>query len=389
MSENSATIPAETRVPVCDPRAAYRAHQAEIDAAVAQVLDRGSYILGPEVAAFEREFADYLGAAHAVGVASGTDGLQLALRACGVGPADVVLTVSHTAVATVAAIELAGAVPILVDVDAATYTMDPASLEDALRNCRGKLPPSAQPKALVPVHLYGHPADMDALMHIAGRYGLSVIEDCSQAHGATFNGRKVGTFGDAAVFSLYPTKNLGGFGDGGVVSTNDPARAERIRLLRQYGWGERYHSQLPGLNSRLDELQAAILRVRLRYLDQENSSRRTVAQAYDQRLSASALRIPHQDPRAASVYHQYVVRVPDRDRLRDRLQQRGIGTLIHYPLAVHQQDAYRGRLPQVVPLEHTETAAREILSLPMYPQLSRESVETVAAAVASLLAESV
>jgi dTDP-4-amino-4,6-dideoxygalactose transaminase len=361
-----------------DPGAAYRARRAEIDEAVRRVLQSGWYILGREVESFEGEFAAYLGAAHAVGVASGTDGLHLALRACGVGPGDAVVTVSHTAVATVAAVELAGAVPVLADIDRDSYTMDPQSLDDALRSCAGDPRLGGRVKAVVPVHLYGRPADMVAIRDIARRHDLRGIEDCSQSHGAAVGGKKVGTLGDVGVFSLYPTKNLGALGDAGIVSTNDARLAERLRLLREYGWRQRNHSELPGLNSRLDELQAAVLRVRLRHLDKGNAARRALAALYDDALTGSPLVPPARDPETPSVYHQYVIRCARRDELRARLGESGVQTLIHYPEAVHQQPAYRDRLPRVVPLERTQAAVAQILSLPMYPELPPGAVRRVA-----------
>jgi len=357
-----------------DPKANYLAHKREIDEAIRQTLDRGWYILGQQTSAFEREFAEYLGAKHCVGVANGTDALHLALRACGVGSGDVVITVSHTAVATVAAIEMAGATPLLVDIDPASFTINPESVEDAIKSWRGQ----GKIKAIMPVHLYGHPADMQAITSIARRYDLKVIEDCAQAQGATINGVKAGTFGDAAGFSFYPTKNLGALGDGGAVATNDPEVAERARLLREYGWRERYVSDIPGFNSRLDELQSAILRVKLKYLDEENARRREIALVYDERLAATSLRLPQRRGGIGHVYHQYVVRSDERDRLREYLRERGIGALVHYPAPVHLQPAYRDRIAvhrNALPV--TEQAARQVLSLPMYPFLTDAEVERV------------
>ena len=279
-----------TQIPFLDLTAAYRRLQAEIDAALGRVAAGGRYILGDEVAAFESEFAAYLGLDHAVGVASGTDAVMLALRACGVGPGDEVITVSHTAVATVAAIELCGATPRLVDIDAATFTMAPAAFAAAL---------TPRTKAMIVVHLYGNPADMDAIIPIARAHGLAVIEDCAQAHGARYRGRLVGALGDVAAFSFYPTKNLAALGDGGAVATNRPEIADRLRQLRQYGWRERYISEIPGTNSRLDELQAAVLRVRLRRLDEENDARRRLAAAYTQALAG----LPVTTPYALSLIH--------------------------------------------------------------------------------------
>jgi dTDP-4-amino-4,6-dideoxygalactose transaminase len=361
-----------------DPKANYFAHKREIDEAVRQTLESGWYILGKQVSAFEREFAACLGAGHCVGVANGTDALHLALRAVGVGAGDTVITVAHTAVATVAAIEMAGALPLLVDIDPSTFTINPEAIDDAIKTHRDQL----RIRAIIPVHLYGHPADMAAICDIARRYGLKVVEDCAQSHGAMINGVKTGTFGDVAAFSFYPTKNLGALGDGGAVVTNDAEAAERVRLLREYGWRERYVSDVAGFNSRLDELQAAILRVKLKYLDDENARRREIARMYGERLAAPSLRRPVCLSEAESVYHQYVVRCDERDRLRDYLREQGVGALIHYPVPVHLQPAYQSRAPVhrgVLP--ETELAARQVLSLPMHPHLSQEQVERVCEAI--------
>jgi len=357
-----------------DPKANYLAHKHEIDEAVQQTLDSGWYILGEQVSEFEREFAGYLDARHCVGVANGTDALHLALRAVGAGAGDTVITVAHTAVATVAAIEMAGALPLLVDIDPATFTISPEAVEDAVKNHRDQL----HIKAILPVHLYGHPADMRAICDLARRYDLKVVEDCAQAHGATMDGLKVGVFGDAAAFSFYPTKNLGALGDGGAVVTNDTEVAERVRLSREYGWRERYVSDVAGFNSRLDELQAAILRVKLKYLDEENARRREITRIYDDRLAPASLRLPKRLGGVGSVYHQYVARCDERDGLREYLREQGVGTLVHYPVPVHLQPAYQNRVPVhrgVLPM--TERAARQVLSLPMHPQLSDAQVERV------------
>jgi dTDP-4-amino-4,6-dideoxygalactose transaminase len=361
------------QIPQSDPQASYLAHRAEIDAAIAQVLVSGRYILGPEVDAFEREFASYLGVAQVIGVANGTDALTIALRACGIVPGDAVATVSHTAVATVAAIELAGAVPVLADIDPATFTIDCDSLEALLRRRRDI-------RAIVPVHLYGHPANMPDVMELARRHGAKVIEDCAQSHGAAIGNRKTGAWGDAAAFSFYPTKNLGAIGDGGAVTTNDPTVADRVRAYREYGWKDRYVSETAGANSRLDELQAAILRVKLKYLDSANARRREIAEAYSAALAGTGLRLPRCAPDAVHVHHQYVVRSGCRDAVRESLRARGIGTLVHYPVPVHLQPAYRGRIDHE-PLDRTEAAALEILSLPMYSELSRDAPARVGAAV--------
>lgn len=359
-----------------NPQASYLAHAAEIDSAVQRVLRSGWYILGEEVAAFEREFAAYIGVSTALGVGSGTEALHLALRAGDIGAGDVVITVSHTAVATVAAIELAGAVPVLVDIDPETYTLDVTRLEETIAAHRDRV------KAIIPVHLYGHPADMPRIMEIAVRHKLLVIEDCAQCHGATLNGRKTGTWGHMAAFSFYPTKNLGALGDGGALVTNDAALAERATLLRQYGWRERYISELAGLNTRLDEIQAAILRVKLRYLDADNARRRQIAETYTGALSKTHLILPPASTQARHVFHQYTVRSPQRDKLQAALKKSGVGAAILYPQPVHLQPAYRGRLMQSAGwLGHTERVCGELLCLPMHPHLSEAEVARVVDAV--------
>lgn len=352
-----------------NPRAQYLAHKAEIDAAIGDVLEQGRYILGGEVAAFETEFAAFVGVRHAVGVGSGTEALHIALRSLGLEPGDEVVTVSHTAVATVAAIELAGYVPVLVDIDPDFYTLDPALFERAI---------TPRTKAVVVVHLYGQAADLEPILEISRRHGLRVIEDCAQAHGASYRGRRVGTWGDAACFSFYPTKNLGAIGDGGMVVTGDAAVAERARLLREYGWGgERYVSRVAGLNSRLDEIQAAILRVKLRHLDEDNRTRARLAATYDAMLGGGSLALPRRRPDTEHIYHLYVVRSSRRDELRAHLQSAGVSALVHYPVPVHLQPAYRQRLRGVDALTVTERASREVLSLPIYPELPEDDIATV------------
>ena len=359
-------------IPQSNPLANYLAHRDEIDEAIRRTLESGWYILGHEVASFEAEFAAYLGAHQAVGVSSGTAALYLALRACDIGPGAQVLTVSHTAVASVAAIELTGATPLLVDIEPAFFTMKAAALEETIEMYQGSI------KAIVPVHIYGHPAPMTDIVRIAARHGIRVIEDCAQAHGAEWEGRKVGTFGDIAAFSFYPTKNLGALGDGGAVVTNDQGLAGRVRALREYGWEERYVSKTAGVNSRLDELQAAILRVKLRHLDEDNQRRAKAAACYSRALTAhEGLTIPESSKLATHVYHQYVVRAKDRESLRTFLSEDGIGTAIHYPVPVHRQPAYAGRSPMPTALRETELAAREILSLPMFPEISESQLTKV------------
>ena len=360
-------------IPQTNPKANYLAHKEAIDAAIARVLESGWYILGREVDAFEREFAAYLGVKLAVGVASGTDALSLALRACGVVPGDFVLTVSHTAVATAAAIGLCGATPVFVDIGPDGYTMDPDRLENTIKRFRG-----GHLKAVVPVHLYGHPVEMGAIAEVARRYDLRVVEDCAQSHGATFRGRRTGTLGHVAAFSFYPTKNLGALGDGGLVATDSPELAEKIRLFREYGWKDRYVSAVEGQNSRLDELQAAVLRVKLPYLDAENESRRGIAAIYDSVLAGVGPLLPKTGSDVVHVFHQYVIRTPRRDALKAYLRDKGIGTLIHYPVPVHLQPAYAGRSRGEEHLPNTEKIVGQILSLPMFPELREEQVRTVA-----------
>jgi dTDP-4-amino-4,6-dideoxygalactose transaminase len=284
---------------------------------------------------------------------------------CGIGTGDEVATVSHTAVATVAAIELAGAKPVFVDIDPVTYTMEPDLLKKGI---------TSKTKAVIPVHLYGHPAPMEDIRTIATEHDLCVIEDCAQAHGATYRGKRAGSFGDMACFSFYPTKNLGAIGDGGAIVTNDPELAEKARLLREYGWVERYVSHTPGWNSRLDEIQAAILRVKLRYLDEDNSARTRLADLYVKGLSETGLILPGVCENVEHVYHLFVIGAPDRDRLLESLHSQNIGAAIHYPLPVHLQPAYEKTAES---LPNTELAARQVLSLPMYPELTENQVQFV------------
>jgi dTDP-4-amino-4,6-dideoxygalactose transaminase len=358
-------------IPFHDLRPVRESLADELAAAVARVLASGWYILGAEVEAFEDEFARYHGLPHAVGVASGTDAIELALRAAGIGRGDEVITVAHTAVATVCGVERAGATPVLVDIDPATYTMSPQAAAAAI---------TPRTRAILPVHLYGRAADMDALSRIAAEHGLLLIEDCAQAHGARFHGQLVGTFGHAAAFSFYPTKNLGAYGDGGAVVTRDNALATRLRRLRNYGQAQRYQSLVPGMNSRLDEMQAAMLRVKLRCLDEHNACRRQIAATYDRLLMSVAT--PGRAPAEYEhVYHLYVVRHTRRDALREALAQRGIETQIHYPVPVHLQPAYLGLRYARENLPVTERAAREILSLPLYVGLTSAQIQTIAGAV--------
>jgi dTDP-4-amino-4,6-dideoxygalactose transaminase len=363
-------------VPQANPGAGYRAHKQEIDAAVSRALDSGWYVLGQEGRAFESEFAAWLGAGTVVGCGNGTDAIALALRGLGIGAGSAVVTVSHTAVATVAAIESTGATPVLIDIEPDHYTMDPAELAQVLAHPPMGLPPV---RAVIPVHLYGQVADVEVIATLCRRHDVALIEDCAQAHGARRNGRMAGTFGDAATFSFYPTKNLGALGDGGMVVARDPDVTARIAALRQYGWTRHYISDEVGINSRLDELQAAILRVKLRYLDAANARRQDIARAYDAALGPRA---PRRRRGSQHVYHLYVVRTPERDQMQARLRERGVGSGIHYPVPVHLQPAYGGRVPLGPSgCVETERAASEVLSLPLYPELTDDQVNVVCRAI--------
>jgi dTDP-4-amino-4,6-dideoxygalactose transaminase len=368
-------------IPQTDPGASYRAAREEIDAAMLRVLESGWYILGAEGRAFETEFSEWLGA-ETVGCGNGTDALVLALRGLGIRDGDAVATVSHTAVATVAAIEMAGALPVLIDIDPDFYTMNPEDLEAVLV----RRPPGVPPiRAVIVVHIYGQAAAMDKILALAKRHDVAVIEDCAQAHGATYHGRRVGSLADASTFSFYPTKNLGAFGDGGAVATADAAMAARLRALRQYGWERRYISDTVGMNSRLDEVQAAILRVKLPALDAGNARRREIAAAYDAALAGTGVKPPARRAGCEHVFHQYVIRVERRDEVQKMLAAQGIGTGIHYPVPVHLQPAYADRLPMgPAACWQTEAAAGVIMSLPMYPELGDTELERICAALRGL-----
>lgn len=356
-------------IPCANPLAQFQSHQEEIEAAVARVLRGNRYILGPEVEALEQEFAEYIGTRKAIGVANGTDALEIALRALDIGTGDEVITVSHTAVATVAAIEAAGAVPVLVDVDPRYFTLDPAQLGEVL---------TSRTRAVIAVHLYGQAADLDAIGQFCTRNGLALIEDASQAHGATWKGRRLGSIGQVGCFSCYPTKNLGAIGDAGLITTNDEALAARIRILREYGWQQRYVSDIPGRNSRLDELQAAILRVKLRHLDADNARRRALAAQYTRLLEGLDVQTPEMRAEAEHVFHLFVIRARSRDELMARLKGRDIHTGIHYPVPIHCQGAYHGRIRTASSMQVTEALAKDVLSLPIYPELDPAQVAVVA-----------
>lgn len=350
----------------------YQTLRSEIDVAIAEVLSRGWFVLGPAVEAFEGEFASYLGSEYCVGVASGTEALALALMACGVGRDDEVITVAHTAVPTVSAISLVGARPIFVDISPETCLMEVGCVEAVI---------TPRTRAIVPVHLYGQCVDMAALLEVAARHAIPIIEDAAQAHGAMDRGRNAGTIGLMGCFSFYPSKNLGGYGDGGAVVTSDAMLSEKLRMLRNYGQWRRYHHKIKGINSRLDELQAAILRAKLRYLDEWNRRRRRIAQMYDHGLNGLPIVTPTEAEGRRHVYHLYVIQSAKRDALQRFLDEQGVQTLVHYPVPVHRQEAYvelgyaKGSLPV------TERVADAVLSLPIYPQLRDDEIRAVIDAV--------
>lgn len=344
----------------------YDAIRSEIHSAVDRVLQSGWYILGREVEAFEREFAAYCGVKHAVGCASGTEAIALALMALGVGPGDEVVTVANTAVPTVSAISMTGAKPAFVDIDD-FFLMDVARLESAVTD---------RTRAIMPVHLYGQMADMDAILAVARKRGIPVIEDAAQAHGAEFKAKRAGSWGIMGCFSFYPTKNLGCYGDGGAVTTDDPGLYERLVMLRNYGQEKRYYHSIKGINSRLDEVQAAVLRVKLARLDEWNERRRQIAAWYGETLR-DVCECPGERPGARHVYHLYVIRAADRDGLRAGLEKEGITTLMHYPLPVHLQKAYADLGYRTGDLPFTEATAAKILSLPMHPAVTRDGAELV------------
>ncbi|TAN43670.1 MAG: DegT/DnrJ/EryC1/StrS family aminotransferase [Nitrospirae bacterium] len=359
-------------VPVANPLAQYIAYKDEFVHALRGVLERGRYILGDEVASFELEFAAFLGVGYCVGVGNGTEALKIALKACGVSAGDEVITVSHTSVATVAAIEEAGAVPVFADIDRLTRCMDPHTIDYLI---------TPKTKALLPVHIYGQPAPMREILEIAKAYKLKVIEDCSQAHGAEISGRKVGCFGDAAAFSFYPTKNLGAFGDGGAVVTDNADIAGKSRLLREYGWKERYISSIKCGNSRLDELQAAVLRLKLLRLESDNAKRRRIAQTYMAAINGFKITAPTFIENTLHAMHLFVLETDMRDDFREFLLKEGVGTALHYPMPVHLQPAYAGPVRGPQKLKNTEELYAKIVSLPMFPELTDAEVEKVCLAI--------
>jgi dTDP-4-amino-4,6-dideoxygalactose transaminase len=368
----------QPQVPFVDLAAQYRTISAEINKAILGVVGGADFILGGEVCAFEEEFAAYCESQYAVGVDSGTSALELALRAYDIGTGHEVITAVNSFIATALAISHAGAAPVFVDVDPATHTIDVAAVERAI---------SPRTRAIIPVHLYGHPADMDPIRQLAERYGMVVIEDACQAHGALYKGRRVGSLGHAAAFSFYPGKNLGAYGDGGMVVTNDRRIADRVEMLRNYGQKEKYHHLIRGYNRRLDTLQAAVLRIKLKHLEKWNASRRWNVELYRQFLTGTDIITPAEAAGVQSVWHLFVVRTKHRDVLRERLVHRGISAGIHYPIPIHLQPAYqdlgykRGQFPVA------ESYARDILSLPMYAELTADQIEYVCNTIRDSLAE--
>lgn len=365
-------------IPFVDLKAQYHTIETEVNAAIAQVLQNADFILGSAVDAFEEEFAHYCDADYAVGVDSGYSALELILRAYDIGPGDEVIAPANTFVATVLAISNCGATPVLVDADPVTYNLDPQKLEAAI---------TRSTRAIMPVHLYGQPADMDPIMAIARKHGLKVIEDAAQGHGGYYKGHRVGSLGDAAGFSFYPGKNLGAYGDGGAVVTNDPDLADRLRLLRNLGQRVKYQHEIKGFNRRLDTLQAAVLRVKLPYLDGWNAARRHAAAGYARQLAGLPVITPACPVEIEAVYHLYVIRTQNRDALQQRLKAAQIATGLHYPTPIHLQGSYHelGHVRSDFPV--TEQLADEILSLPMYPELSDEAVAYVSETIAAFVGE--
>ena len=361
-------------IPFVDLKAQYHSIKPEVDAAIARVLESGQFILGEEVAAFEEEFADYCDVQFGVGVNSGTSALHLALLAAGIGPGDEVITVPLTFVATVAAICYSGARPVFVDVDPFSFNIDVTKIEAAI---------TERTRAIVPVHLYGQPADMAPILDIAQRHRLTVIEDAAQAHGAEYRGKKVGSLGDLACFSFYPSKNLGAYGEGGMVVTNSPEYATALRTLSNHGQDHKHHHGMKGYNYRLEELQAAVLRVKLRHLEEWTGRRRQHAYQYNRLLDGAGIETPEEMPGVRHVYHLYVLRSTQRDALQAHLAARGIGTGIHYPLPVHLQEGYRDLRYTEGDFPVAEACARSLLSLPMYPELTESQIEEIAEVVGS------
>jgi len=360
------------QIPLVDLRAQYETIKHDVITVLEDVLEHMQLFLGPYSQAFEEEFATFCGCEFGIGVSTGTDALALALRSCEIGPGDEVITVANTFIATVEAIALVGATPVFVDIDPETYTLDWRQLEDVL---------TPRTRAILPVHLFGHPVDMWPVLAFAEAHGLHVIEDASQAHGATYRGQRVGSLGDIGCFSLYYSKNLGAYGEAGICVTNNPGLAQKLRMLRDHGSRTRYHHDVPGVNARLDEMQAAILHVKLPHLEQWNAARREHARLYTKLLQGFVEGLPVERPWATHVYYTYVIQVQERDRFRQSLEAEGIATGVHYPIPLHLQPActHYGYSQGMLPV--TEAAMKRIVSLPMYPELTAEKIQVVANAV--------
>jgi len=354
-----------------NPSEQFKSYQSEIEEAVISVMRSNRYVLGDEVACLEQEFADYIGTTSAIGVANGTDAIELALRALNIGIGDEVITVSHTAVATVAAIECTGAKAVLVDIEPKSYTLDPVQLQESF---------TKKTKAIIAVHLYGHAADLDSILTFCHLHKIFLIEDASQAHGAKYNGKRLGSFGDFGCFSCYPTKNLGAIGDAGLITTSSVELASKIKMLREYGWVDRT-SIYPGRNSRLDELQAAILRIKLKYLDLDNQKRRNLALFYYDKLSSLPIVLPFIHSNVESVFHLFVVQVENNQSLLNFLKKEEIFAGVHYPLPIHLHPAYKDRISTAKDMSVTESLVQKIISLPMYPELSSFEADKIVGAL--------
>jgi len=360
------------QIPFGDLSRQYKKYRKEIDEITRDVLSRGVFILGENVRNFEAEFARYCGCRYGIGVGSGTEALHLALLACGIKNGDEVITVANTAIPTVSAIRFAGGVPVFADIDEYSYNIDPAKIEEKI---------TRKTKFIMPVHLYGNPCRMDEILEIAKRYGLKIIEDCAQAHGSAYRGKKAGSFGDAGAFSFYPSKNLGAFGDGGMVITDDEEIARKMMLLRNYGQKDRYFSVMEGYNSRLDELQAAILRFKLRHLDESNIRRMKIAHHYNESFKGLDMICPLPQKDSTHVYHLYVMRVKNRKSFMDYLAGCGISALIHYPYGAHLQDGYRYLGYREGSLPVTEMVCSQIVSIPIFPELEEKEISYIIAKI--------
>lgn len=375
MSTTNKTI---APIPLMDMVAQYHSIKHEIDQAISEVMEKGHFILGPNVAALEKEIAAYLGIKHGVGVASGTDALILAMRALGIGPGDEVIVPSYTFFATAEAVLLVGATPVLVDVEPENYSIDIDQIASKI---------TAKTKALIPVHLYGHPANMTAIMEIAREHKLKVIEDNAQAFGAEHRGQKTGSFGDVCCLSFFPSKNLGGCGDGGMIVTNDDGVAERVRMLRTHGWKKKYFPEVVGYNSRLDELQAAILRVKLRHIDDWNNRRRELAEIYRQRLAGAPVTVPNDGADARHVYHLFIIEVEERSRFEQQLKAQGIPTSIYYPQPLHLNEPLKHLGYKSGDFPVSERASERTISIPFYPEISDQQIERVMEVVNEAVSE--